>query len=160
MGDVEPGDYDALIGSIEPSNDDLYIASIKMGEVDALAEGVHIGEAPPDSLVITFKPNGAAIACTARDDQGSPVPGARVLLVPEAPKTNRFALHGEAVTDASGTCTITGITPGDDHIYAMPDDPQIDHRDPDLLKAVADHGKAVTLVEGQQEKLEIKVAAE
>ncbi len=158
MRDVAPGDYDAMIASIAASDDDLYLASIKMGEADALAEGVHIGEAAPDSIVITFKPNGAAIACTVRDDQGSPFPSARVLLVPDTPKTNRLALHGESKTSADGTCRITGITPGDYHLYAMPDDPQIDHRDPGLLKAVADHGKAVTLAEGQQETLEIKVA--
>jgi len=144
----------------ETSDDDLYIASIKMGETDALAEGLHIGEVAPESLIITLKPKGAAIACTVRDDQGRPVPAARVLLVPDAPKTTRLALHGESRTGADGTCKITGITPGDYHLYAMPDDPEIDHRDPDLLKAVADHGKAVTLVEGQQETLEIKVAAE
>lgn len=160
MRDVAPGDYDATIGSIDASEDDLYVASIKMGEADALADGVHIGEGAPETLVITFKPKGAAIACAVRDDQGSPVPSARVLLLPDAPKTNRLALHGECQTSADGTCKMNGITPGDYHLYAMPDDPQIDHRDPDLLKAVADKGKAVTLAEGQQEKLEIKVAAE
>jgi hypothetical protein len=155
LRDIAPGDYDATLGSIEPSDDDLYVASIKMGELDALAEGVHIGETAPDSLVITFKPKGAAIACTVRDDQGSRVPAARVLLMPDAPKTNRLALHGDCKTGADGTCKISGITPGDYHLYAMPDDPQIDHRDPDLLKAVEDHGKAVTLAEAQQEKIEL-----
>ena len=158
MRDVAPGAYDALIASVEASDDDLYLASIKMGEADALAEGVHVGEAAPDSIVITFKPNGAAIACTVRDEQGSPFPSARVLLVPDAPKTNRLALHGECKTSADGTCKINGITPGDYHLYAMPDDPQIDHRDPDLLKAVQEKGKAVTLAEGQQEKLDVKIA--
>jgi hypothetical protein len=158
MRDVAPGDYDVMIGSVEASDDDLYLASIKMGEADALADGVHIGEAAPDSIVITFKPNGAAIACTVRDDQGSPFPVARVLLVPDAPKTNRLALHGESKTGADGTCKITGITPGDYHLYAMQDDPQIDHRDPDLLKAVQEKGKAVTLAEGQRETLDVKIA--
>ncbi len=158
MRDVAPGDYDALIASVEASDDDLYLASIKMGEADALAEGVHIGEVAPEPLVVTLKPKGAAIACTVRDEQGSPFPSAHVLLVPDAPKTNRLALHGESKTGADGTCRITGITPGDYHLYAMPEDPQIDHRDPDLLKAVQEKGKAVTLAEGQQEKLDVKIA--
>ena len=141
MRDVAPGDYDALIASVVASFYDLYLASIKMGEADALADGVHIGEGAPETLVITFKPKGAAIACTVRDEQGSPFPSAHVLLVPDAPKTNRLALHGESKTGADGTCRITGITPGDYHLYAMPEDPQIDHRDPDLLKAVQEKGK-------------------
>lgn len=159
MRDVQPGDYDVVIASLEQSDDDLYVASIKMGETDALAEGIHVGEGVPDSLVITLKPKGAIIASTVRDDQRGLVPGARVLLVPDAPKTNRLALHGECKTDADGTCKINGITPGDYHLYAMPDDPQIDNRDPDLLKSVMSDGKAVTLAEGQQENVSLTAKA-
>ena len=34
------------------------------------------------------------------------------------------------------TCKITGITPGGYHVYALAQDIQLDHRDPDLLKSV------------------------
>ncbi len=158
MRDIAPGDYDAVIASADASDDDLYIASIKMGEVDALAEGVHISEVAPEPLVFTLKPKGGAITSTVHDDQGRPVPDAHVLLVPDAPKTNRLALHGECKTSADGTCKINGITPGDYHLYGIQDDRPIDHRDSDLLKAVEEKGKAVTLAEGQQETLEVKVA--
>lgn len=152
---IGPGDYDAVLGSTQASDDDLYISTMRMGDTDALADGVHIAEAAPEPLNIVFKSNGASVACVVKDDKGAPIPAAHVLLVPAAPKTGRFALHGECTAAADGTCRISGITPGDYHAYALVGDTQVDHRDPDLLKSIESDGKAITLAEGQQEKIEL-----
>lgn len=155
LRNVGPGDYDAVLGSTESADDDLYISAMRMGDTDALADGVHIGEAAAEPLNIVFKSNGASVACIVKDDKGAPIPAAHVLLVPAAPKTQRFALHAECTTGADGACRMNGVTPGDYHAYALAGDTQVNRRDSDLFKSVESNGKAMTLAEGQQEKIEL-----
>ncbi len=89
--------------------------------LDALQEGVHAGEGPLAALKIVLKANGAAVECTAKDENGEPAPGAHVLVLPDAPRRQQAALFGECRTKADGTCKILGITPGEYHVFAFPE---------------------------------------
>lgn len=151
---VPRGDYDVVVFSAT-QGDDLYLSAIRMGDADALAEGVHVGERAPAPIEISLKPNGGRMDCTVKDDKGNLVPGAHVVLIPDPPRQQQLALHGECRTEAQGTCSITGITPGDYHAWAFAGAAPADYRDPDALKPFADQAKPVKVAEGDRLALDL-----
>ena len=158
MPQVAPGEYDVLVTSTTGSEDDTYIHAIRMGDTDALEEGVRVGEGQLPPLEIVLKPNGGAAECTVKDDKGDPVPGAKILVAPDAPRQRQAALFGECRTRADGSCKILGITPGAYHVYAFPAGTEIDHRDPDELKPFERYGEAVKFAEGERKVVNLKLA--
>jgi hypothetical protein len=154
---VAPGEYDVAVASTAGGEDDLYIYAIRMGDTDALAEGVHVGEGQVPPLDIVLKANGGAAECMVKDDKSDPVPGASILLVPDA-KQRPAALFGECRTQADGACKIEGITPGEYHVYAFPGGTQIDRRDADALKPFEKYGEAMTFAEGERKLVNLKPA--
>ncbi len=64
---VTPGVYDVLLGTTG-EGDDTYVHTIRIGDTDALQEGVHAGDGPLAALSIVLKANGAAVECSAKDE--------------------------------------------------------------------------------------------
>jgi hypothetical protein len=153
---VAPGEYDVLVTSTTGGEDDTYIHAIRLGDTDALVEGVRVGEGQLPPLDIVLKPNGGAAECTVKDDKGDPVPGANILVAPDAPRQRQAALFGECRTRADGTCKILGITPGAYHVYAFPAGTEIDHRDPDELKPFEKYGEATKFAEGERKVVNLR----
>ncbi|HEV3334382.1 MAG TPA: carboxypeptidase-like regulatory domain-containing protein [Bryobacteraceae bacterium] len=158
MPQVAPNDYDLLLGSTTGGEDDAYIQAIRMGDTDALAEGVHVGEGPVAPIEIILKGNGGTAECVVTDDSSDPVPGATVLLVPDQPRQRQAALFGECRTRPDGTCKVTGITPGEYHVYAFPDGMQIERRDPDAFKPFEKYSEGLKFAEGERKEVSLKAA--
>ena len=110
LPNVPPGDYDVTLAATGPT-DDLYTASIRMGDDDVLTGGVHVGGALAE-LEITLKANGGTLECSVSDSNQEPLPDAQIVLLPDPPRQSQLALYGECRTDATGACTLTGVTPG------------------------------------------------
>jgi hypothetical protein len=155
INDVIAGDYEVSLAS-DGAADDLYISAIRMGATDVLVEGVRIGEGTTDLLDVILKANGGKAECTVKNDTGEATPEAFVILVPDAPRQRQIPLYGTCITQANGTCVISGVTPGEYHAYAFPADAGIDYRDPDELKPFEGHGKAVKFAEGDRIEIELK----
>ena len=158
MSQVAPGEYDVLLGVTTGEGDDTYIHAIRHGDTDALVEGLRVGEGPLAPLEIVLKANGGAAECSVTNDKGEPVPNASIMVVPDAPKQRQLALFGECRTHADGTCKITGITPGEYHVYAFPAGTEIDRRDPDALKPFEKYGEAMKFAEGERKPVNLKTA--
>ena len=71
-----------------------------------------------------------------------------------------MALYGECRTDATGACTLTGVTPADYHVFAFASEEERDFRDPDSLKEFEKLGKPVKITEGDRHKVELKAVPE
>lgn len=145
---VLPGDYDFLVASLG-KGDDLYVASIRAGDQDVLASGLHVGAGVVPHVELAMKANGAEIDCTVLDDKQTPIPGARVTLLPDPPRRSQLALHAECQTDASGKCSLLGVAPGDYHAFAIAKDDSLDLENPDKP------GNAVTVVLGDHKSLQL-----
>ena len=89
-----------------------------------------------------------------------PLPDAQVVLLPDPPRQARMALYGDCRTDATGSCAITGVTPGDYHVFAFAPEEERDFRDPDSLKEFEKLGKPVKIGEGGRHQIEFKVIPE
>ena len=158
MPRVAPGEYDVLLGVTAGAGDDTYIHAIRHGDTDALADGLHVGDGPLAPLEIVLKANGGGAECSVNNDKGEPVPNASIMVVPDPPKQRQAALFGECRTQADGTCKITGITPGEYHVYAFPSGTEIDRRDPDSLKPFEKYGEAMKFAEGERKPVNLKTA--
>ena len=158
MSQVAPGEYDVLLGVTSGEGDDTYIHAIRHGDTDALVEGLRVGEGPLAPLEIVLKANGGAAECSVNNDKGEPVPNASIMVVPDPPKQRQLALFGECRTQADGTCKITGITPGEYHVYAFPAGGEVDRRDPDAFKPFEKYGEAMKFAEGERKPVNLKTA--
>jgi hypothetical protein len=158
LAQVAPGEYDVLLGVTSGEGDDTYIHAIRHGDTDALVEGLRVGEGPLAPLEIVLKANGGAAECSVTNDKGEPMPNASIMVVPDAPKQRQLALFGECRTKADGTCKITGITPGEYHLYAFPAGTEIDRREPDALKPFEKYGEAMKFAEGERKPVNLKTA--
>jgi len=156
---VTTGDYELLIASTNAdAADDLYVTAIRMGDADALIDGIHVGDSTPEPIEIVLKANGATANCTVKDESGTAVPNAHVVLRPDGPKQKALALYGDCHTDAAGTCKIQGIAPGEYHAYALPSDIETDYRDPDSFKLFEKYAKALKFGEGDRQDVELTPA--
>jgi hypothetical protein len=160
MNDCPPDNYDVILGSNNAGEDDLYVQSIRLGSTDALTDGLQISEGAIGPLEVQLHANGGTVACTVTNDRGEPVPEAAVLLVPDPPRQHQLALNGNCRTNANGTCTISGITPGAYHAYAIPTDTEVDLRDPESLTPFRRHGNPVALNEGERVQLRLTAIPE
>jgi protocatechuate 3,4-dioxygenase beta subunit len=159
MENVPDGDYDVMIGNAGPG-DDLYIGGIRMGDSDALADGVHVAGAALPPLEIKLSPNGGTVECLVSDSNSKPTPEAQVALLPDAPRRSQMALYGECRTDAEGTCSLAGVTPGSYHVFAFQTESQLDFRDSESLKDLEKYGKPIKIAEGEKQKAELTVIPE
>ena len=153
---VAAGDYDIGIGSTGPG-DDLYVSAMRRGDEDVLAHGLHVNGSSNEAIEIALKANGGMVKVVARTPKGEPFPEANVILLPDEPRREQVALHGNCVTDASGVCTLRGIAPGEYHALAVSKDSGVDFRDPNIIKEFDKQTKAVKVAEGDIQNLEIEV---
>ena len=157
MNKVPPGDYDVIVDS-SSVGDDLYIDAIRSGDIDVLAVGIQVGEEAPGSLDIILKANGGTIEFTVTSDTGEAVRQAQVTLVPDTPRQQQVPLYRHCTTEAKGSCTITGIRPGEYHAFAFPAVIGMDYRDPDALEPFMKYATPARIGEGERLQFGLKSA--
>jgi hypothetical protein len=153
---VISGDYDVVLANAG-KGDDLYVDSIRSGDQDIFSSGFHVGPTTRPPVEITLKPNGGEIDCTVLDAKAKPVPDAQVTLLPDSPRTAQIALRSGCQTDASGKCVLLGIAPGDYHAFAFAKEDQVDFSDPEVRVSLDKAGKAVSVVHGHQQPMQLNV---
>jgi protocatechuate 3,4-dioxygenase beta subunit len=159
MPSVLAGDYDVILATNEPGND-LYPATVRMGDSDVLVDGLHVGEGALAELRITLKPNGATITCSVVSAGEDPLPEAQVMLIPDPPRQSAMALYGNCRTDATGSCDITGLAPGDYHAFAFASPAQPDFHDPETVSEFEKFGKSVKVTDGDRANVQLKAVRE
>ncbi len=111
-------------------------------------------------MEITLKANGGTLECSVFNSNHEPLPDAQVVLLPDPLRRSQMALYGECRTDVTGACTLTGVTPGDYHVFAFASEEDRDFRDSDSLKQFEELGKSVKISEGDRHKVELKAVLE
>jgi hypothetical protein len=64
-----------------------------------------------EALNVVISPNTGVVDGVVSNTEGRPIPGARVVLIPEGNRERR-ELFRPAVSDANGRFSLTGISPG------------------------------------------------
>jgi hypothetical protein len=138
-----------------------YIKSARMDQVDVLTSGLDLTNGVAALLEVVISPRAASVTGTVQNQKtGNPAPGATVVLIPQD-KTRREqqAFYKMLVADQHGAFSLTGVPPGDYKAFAWEDLDPGAWMDPDFVKPVEEKGETVTLREGEQKSLPLKLIA-
>jgi 5-hydroxyisourate hydrolase-like protein (transthyretin family) len=137
-----------------------YVKSARYDQVDVLAAGLDLtAGAPPPLVEVVLSPRAASVTGTVQNmNTGHPAAGATVVLIPqEQERRQQQAFYRTIMSDQVGTFSLTGIPPGDYKIYAWEDMEAGAYMDPDVIKPVEGKGESLTLREGDQKTLTLKL---
>jgi hypothetical protein len=112
---------------------------------DVLEDGFSIVGPGKLSLEITLSKDGGRVDGVVADKDGKPMPGATVVLVPEAQRRSHGDLFQNAEADQRGQYKFEAITPGDYKIFAWHEVEEGIWQDPDFLKIYESKGEPVTI---------------
>ncbi len=109
-------------------------------------------------LIVTSRVT--AINGTATDEQGRPVQDyAVVAFASESDRWNPGTRYiGTARPDQNGQFTVTGLPPGDYLVAALPYLERGDSEDPEFLSSIRSRATPISLAEGEQVLVELRVA--
>jgi len=92
---------------------------------------------------------------TLIDQRAQPVRGSQVALIPDRTR-ERFELYRTAITDDKGNFTISGITPGDYHVFSWEGLELNAWFDPELLARLEVRGQAVHVTDSSNETIQLR----
>jgi hypothetical protein len=157
ISNAAPDRYNLYVGGL-PSG--AYVKAIRSGQVDVLASGLDMTSgASPADMEVVISPKAAAVTGVAQNpDTGNPMPGAMVVLIPqEQQRKEQQTYYKFVVSDQNGAFSLTDLTPGEYKAYAWEDIEIGAYMDPDFMKPIEEKGEAVSLQEGEQKTLTLKV---
>ena len=135
-----------------------YLKSARLGDNDMLENGgtLTAGSGP---LEIVLSAAGGRIEGMVTDANQQPVPGAAVVLVPDARRRHRPDLFHNVTSDQNGRFSVEGIAPGDYRLYAWQEVESGAWQDAEFLKPYEKGSESVTVEERTRQAVQLKVAA-
>jgi protocatechuate 3,4-dioxygenase beta subunit len=134
-----------------------YLKSATVNGADLVDTGLTVssGSAPsPIQLVLSSR--SATVNGTVNNDDGSPVPGATIVLVSDLPRHDENRdLYRSATTDQSGYFVIPGIAPGKYHGFAWKNVDSNDYEDPDFRQPFLPKAQAFSVSEDEKKTLQL-----
>jgi protocatechuate 3,4-dioxygenase beta subunit len=132
--------------------EDCYLKSARWGSEDVLEAPLKIGSGQAGgSLDLVLSTAAGRIEGSVWAESQQPVPGGRVVLVPDPPRRGQLHLYEETTTDQYGQFILRGITPGDYKVFAWEEVESGAYHDPEFLKPYEERGEAVKVAEGGQQ---------
>lgn len=131
----------------------LYIKQVRFGSVDATEDGIDLSNGVAGLLEIKLSQNGAQVDGAITGEDGNPVAGATVVLIPDS---RRYSLYKEMATDQRGGFSFKGVAPGEYKILAWEDIESGAYQDPEFLKPFESKAQALPLKENDRKVLSLK----
>src|SRR5262249_53476618 len=150
VNDVTSGDYQLNVNAGQLKG---YTKSARFGVIDALNPPFRIDG--PGQFEIVISPDAGSLDALVVDDSQNTFSDATVVLVPDAPRRQRFDLYYAAGSNASGHVQFDSIAPGDYRIFAWDEVPSDAWQDADFLRLYEDRGKPVRITEGSAGSVEL-----
>jgi len=151
LANLWPGEYRVSVGGL-PSG--FYLKEVRFGDTDVLNGHLRFSNTDSRTLDIVISPNSGQIEGTAADSQGRPVPGGRVVLIPERNR-DRTELFRPSLADPSGHFMISAVPPGDYKLVAWESIEPYAFFDPVLIKQAEDVGKPIHIAESSKQTVNV-----
>ncbi len=133
-----------------------YVKSAQLGGTDLLKSGFTLsGSAGP--LLIVLSDQTAKIKCVLRDENGLPVPGASVVVLPDN-VADRLPYLPQVLTDEHGEASFTE-PPGAYMVFAWDETEPVRWKDSDFIASVRSRSKTVRIGEGQSASVDLTLPA-
>jgi hypothetical protein len=146
------GLYD--ISALSSDCDTCFVKSVTAGGTDVFDSGLTIssGFAPsPIELVVSSR--AGSIDGTVKNDDGSPVSGATVVLAMDHAHRGQDDLHTS--TDQFGYFIVRGVAPGTYHAFAWKNVDYRDYEDPDFRQPFLPKAQAFSVSEDEKKTLQL-----
>jgi hypothetical protein len=145
-------DHYRVLVSGAPGN--TYVKSIRYGGDEVTEDGVDLsGGGGSGSLDIKLSPNGAEVGGTVAANDGKPMPGVTVALIPDS---RRYSLFQSGVTDQTGAFRFHAVPPGDYKMLAWEDVVPGAWCDPEFLKPFESQAQPVSVKENDRPTMALK----
>ena len=155
FANVNPDLYDVAVTGLP---DGYYLKAVLADTQDALAGGLDLSRGAIRALDIVLAPNAGVATGAVQNARQQPAAGATVVLIPqEKERVGQSQYYSVTTTDASGNFAMKNLGPGHYKAYAWQDVEAGAWLDPDFMKPLEEHGIAVTIQEGSQETLALRL---
>ena len=134
-GNGLPGVYRV---AVNPTS--FYIESARSGSRDVLRDGFEVGYGDNEPLQIVVSPKVGSVQGRVIDENGQPIVGAGVALLPPLDRRNRVELFENATSDQNGSFAIKGVAPGDYRLFAWEDLEPFLYFDPAFMREYESKG--------------------
>jgi len=151
---VTEGNYEVRVTG---RHSGTYLKSVRVEGQDVLDAGMYVGPAGIKGLMeVVLSSAGAVVDGVVTDENGQPVNGALVGLVPDGEKRTLYRLYTSAITDPSGRFVFRDVPPGDFSLFAWQGAPS-EWQDPDFLRPVESKGLKITAAENDHKTVQLTV---
>jgi Carboxypeptidase regulatory-like domain len=144
---------------VEGLDNSGYVKAADYGGVDVLEQGFTPRAGSNATLEFTLSAQGAQVEGTVTDENGLPVVGVWVVLVPDAKHRDRHDLYRTERTDQHGVFKIKQVAPGDYALYSWDEVEDGAWEDPDFMRPFEEkkQGEKVTVQERDDKSFNITV---
>jgi protocatechuate 3,4-dioxygenase beta subunit len=145
--------------NVEGLNNSGYVKAADYGGVDVLEQGFTPRAGSNATLEFTLSARGAQVEGTATDENGLPVVGVWVVLVPDEKHRDRHDLYRTERTDQHGVFKIKQVAPGDYALYSWDEVEDGAWEDPDFIRPFEEkkQGEKLTVQERDDKTVNITV---
>jgi len=158
VNEVADGTYSIrLFGPLEGT----FLKTVRSGGQDILESGLAIEAAAfkgPLEIILSGKV--ALVDGSVTDDDGLPMAGARVVLLPDQEKLRRHPFEKVTVTDQYGSFVIRDVRPGRYKAFAWREVDAGEWDDPDFMKPFGDKGVKIEPEENGHVTVQLKLLPE
>jgi hypothetical protein len=131
-----------------------YIKEARFEGNDVLSSSLHFSSSGTLDIVIAFE--GGRLEGSVTDVRSQPVPGTRVVLVPDRGRY-RPELYQTTTTDKNGRFSLAPIAPGDYKVFAWESIAEFSWFDPDVLTRFESRSFTVHVTETSSEAINVRV---
>jgi hypothetical protein len=156
LTDIGADRYDLTVTGLP---DGFYVKAARSGDDDVLLSGLNVKGASPEPVEIVISPRAGQVAGSVQNPTTQqPAGEATVVLVPqEKERIEQEDYYRQANLGQDGRFTFKNLPPGQYRVFAWEDVESGAWMDPDFIKPVADRGASVTVEEGGQQTVDVKL---
>jgi protocatechuate 3,4-dioxygenase beta subunit len=151
---VPPGDYLIEVVGLPPNLG--YLKESRLDAVDILDTPLRVSNSSNKQLELVFRVGVGRVNGTVTDSRSQPVPGARVVIVPDRGRFRAY-LYRAAITGQTGQFTFPPLAPGDYKVFAWEGLEDYAWFDPDLLARSEQRAHTVRVSESSTASIEVKI---
>ncbi|HEX4997249.1 MAG TPA: carboxypeptidase regulatory-like domain-containing protein, partial [Terriglobia bacterium] len=152
---VPTAEYRLRVEGLPPG---FYVKSARFGDVDALSASLRLPAEKPSALEIVLGSGVGQIEGTVTASTGRTVPGAAVVLIPDAGRS-RPELFRMVTTGPGGEFRMSNIPPGNYHVVSWEFLDAYEYFDPALIQQAGQQGKAINVGSSSKQTVDLRAFA-